>query len=333
MDIYLKKAILHIVDRETGEPIVSIRELDLAKEYIRDYLEKKIKKSSSAQTLVGTLEPNSAVGRLLKDGSQSFVEKSQQFVALWYEAYKQSETAPSCDVVFVQFEMDATEYLAFLKIDYMTGYTHFVDSDETGFYSELLLYQALLSPASKKAEESFVVRTDNLEYELVEKKYEFSSEKKVYFSTEVIQSLPCLSFDQTVKVIAKTAEKIGAKFDQSSVQLKADIQEALATSFAKEDTILLDEVAETVFKENITAKLSFKEEVLEQGITDQAPMIREVKELTTKKFGKQKIKLANGIELIVPMDVYRNPDYIEFVPQPDGRLTVVIKDFEGEIEE
>ena len=41
MDIYLKKAALHIVDRESGDPIYSQSELDLTKEYVREYLIKK----------------------------------------------------------------------------------------------------------------------------------------------------------------------------------------------------------------------------------------------------------------------------------------------------
>ncbi len=45
MDIYLKKAILHIIDRETGSPVFSQKELDLTKEYIRDFLQKKIQKN------------------------------------------------------------------------------------------------------------------------------------------------------------------------------------------------------------------------------------------------------------------------------------------------
>ena len=44
MDIYLKHAILHIVDRQTGDPVFSQVELDLTTEYIRDYLTKKIQK-------------------------------------------------------------------------------------------------------------------------------------------------------------------------------------------------------------------------------------------------------------------------------------------------
>lgn len=84
-------------------------------------------------------------------------------------------------------------------------------------------------------------------------------------------------------------------------------------------------IAEKVFKENITAKMAFKEEVQEQGFVPEAPPVKEVQEISEKKFGKQKFKLSNGIELIVPVDVYRNPDLIEFVNNPDGTISVMIK--------
>ena len=60
----------------------------------------------------------------------------------------------------------------------------------------------------------------------------------------------------------------------------------------------------------------------------QAPLVKEVKEISEKKFGKQKLKLSNGIELIVPLEVYRNPDLIEFINNPDGTLSVTIKNVE-----
>ena len=64
MDIYLKKAALHIVDRESGDPIYSQSELDLTKEYVREYLIKKIQKLSSAQTKTGTLAEDSTFALL-----------------------------------------------------------------------------------------------------------------------------------------------------------------------------------------------------------------------------------------------------------------------------
>ena len=67
MDIYLKKAIMHIIDRETGSPVFSQQELDLTKEFIRDFLQKKIQKISSAQTKTGQLSPESMMAKQVQD--------------------------------------------------------------------------------------------------------------------------------------------------------------------------------------------------------------------------------------------------------------------------
>ena len=39
-------------------------------------------------------------------------------------------------------------------------------------------------------------------------------------------------------------------------------------------------------------------------------------------------KMDNGIELIVPLDVYRNGDLIEFVNNPDGTVSIMLKNIE-----
>ena len=65
MDVYLKKAVLHLIDREAGDPVFSQVELDLTAEFIREYLTKKISKLSSAQTKTGTLVEHSEISRML----------------------------------------------------------------------------------------------------------------------------------------------------------------------------------------------------------------------------------------------------------------------------
>ena len=106
------------------------------------------------------------------------------------------------------------------------------------------------------------------------------------------------------------------------------MKEAVYESIEETGELAVEEVAAKVFKDNITAKMAFKEEVAEKGFVDRAPLLREVKELTEKKYGKQKLKLSNGIELIVPLDVYRDPNLIEFVNNPDGTISVTIKNVE-----
>jgi len=105
MDIYLKRAILHIIDREAGDPVYSQVELDLTTEYIRDYLTKKIQKLSTAQTKTGVLVENSTIGQLANVAESDFTQFSEHFVARWYDTYHQSEDAPSADVFIVLYEI------------------------------------------------------------------------------------------------------------------------------------------------------------------------------------------------------------------------------------
>ncbi|MBO0481973.1 nucleoid-associated protein [Candidatus Enterococcus courvalinii] len=325
MDIYLKKAILHIIDRETGSPVFSQKELDLTKDFIRDFLQKKIQKISSAQTKTGHLAEDSQFAKSIQHFSEDFIVASEEIVTRWYEIYQESEEAPSADVFVVMYEVDTELYVALLKVNYREAYTHFVDADETGIENKLILNRAILGSKSQKADEAIAVNLRELSYELLEKKYEFSGKKEWYFSEKVIESVPAPSLEQNVKVIQKVAKQIGKKFETEEFDMVADLKEAVYDTIEEKGRLDHEMIAEKVFKENISAKMAFKEEVQEHGFVPEAIPVKEVQEISEKKFGKQKFKLSNGIELIVPVDVYRNPDLIEFVNNPDGTISVMIK--------
>ncbi|MCD1025900.1 nucleoid-associated protein [Enterococcus sp. SMC-9] len=331
MDIYLKKAILHIIDRQSGDPVYSQMELDLTTEYIRDYLTKKIQKLASAQTKTGSLVVGSAFEALASQAQNDFVQVSEQLVARWYDVYSQSEDAPSADVFVVLYELDTKMQLAFLKVNYNDGFTHFVDSSESGLNNQLIINRAILAGKSQKADEGITIDLTDMVYELIEKKYTFSGEKNFYFSTRVIESQPIPSLEENVKVIKKVAEKIGKKFEAASHDVVADVKDAVYEAIEENGQLEVKEVAQKVFKDNITAQMAFEEEVVEKGFVNQAPLLREVKEITEKKYSKQKLKLSNGIELIVPLDVYRDPNLIEFTNNPDGTISVMIKNVEDVI--
>lgn len=328
VDIYLKKAIMHIIDREAGSPVFSQKELDLTKEFVRDYLQKKIQKISSAQTKTGTLAADNAFTKLIQSSQEDFISASEQLVQRWFEVYQESEEAPSADVFVVLYEVDTVMHLALLKNNYREAYTHFIEADEEGIDNRLILNRAILGSKSQKADEALAVDLNSLTYELVEKRYDFSGKKQNYFSEKVIESVPAPSLEENVKVIQKVAKSLGKKFETEEFDLIADLKEAVYDTIEEKGRLDHEMIAEKVFKDNVTAKLAFKEEVQEKGFVPEAAPVREVQEISEKKFGKQKFKLSNGIELVVPVDVYRNPDLIEFVNNPDGTISVVIKNVE-----
>ena len=47
-----------------------------------------------------------------------------------------------------------------------------------------------------------------------------------------------------------------------------------------------------------------------------------------KKFENQKLSLSNGIELIVPNNVYQDAESVEFIQNDNGTYSILIKNIE-----
>ncbi|WP_208422945.1 nucleoid-associated protein [Latilactobacillus fragifolii] len=328
MDIYLKQAILQVVDRELGDPIYSQQGLDLTNGNTRDYLINKIKKLSSAQSKTGVLRQDAALASILRDATADFIGVSQRLVEKWYTVYQKSDDAPSADAFVVLYEQDAQAYLAFLKVDYHQAFTHYVNAEEGPLMNQLIIHQSILSNKTQKADEGFAINLQTFGFELMEKKYTFSGEKMPYLSTNVIESEPAPSLEENVKVVKKAAEKIGKKFEVAKHDVVANVKEAIYNTLETTGEIDPHQIATKIFKDNISAQSEFKAEMTENVSAEPAPISPAVREIAEKKYGKQKLKLSNGIELIVPIDVYQNPALFEFVNHPDGTMSVEIKNVE-----
>lgn len=70
-------------------------------------------------------------------------------------------------------------------------------------------------------------------------------------------------------------------------------------------------------KEEVIQKLD-KYHLTETDVTPQNPN-------TTKKFGKQNLITDTGIEIRIPMEQYQNKDKVDFITNPDGTISVLIK--------
>ncbi|WP_137597699.1 nucleoid-associated protein [Paucilactobacillus kaifaensis] len=332
MDIRFKQAILHVVDRELGDPVISQVGLDLTSVSVREYLTKKIEKLASEKAKTGTLVPTSTMATIIKTSEEDFTVMSQKMVAKWYEVYQTSEDAPSADVLIALFDQDEQLNVAFLKLNYHQSYTHLVNTNDQGqLANELIVHKSILAGKTQKADEGFRVNVADLSYELDEKRYTFSGDREFYLSTKVIESEPLPSLEESVKLVTKTAKKVGKSFDVPDREIIANVKEAIQENIEEHSSLDTQQIAQKVFKDNPSAQSDFKDSVVEKGYVDQVPMSNEVKQIATKKYGKQKLKLSNGIELIVPLEVYQDPNLIEFINNPDGTISVTIKNVEDVI--
>jgi hypothetical protein len=86
-------------------------------------------------------------------------------------------------------------------------------------------------------------------------------------------------------------------------------------------------LANDLFDQNLTARLSFvdqlKDVVTETIRFDEIDSSRQL-----KKFENQKLSLSNGIELIVPNNIYQDAESVEFIQNEDGTYSILIKNIQ-----
>ena len=83
----------------------------------------------------------------------------------------------------------------------------------------------------------------------------------------------------------------------------------------------------TFLNNNLTARLSFIDQVKE-AVPDLFNLMKLMPVASLKKFENQKLSLSNGIELIVPNNVYQDAESVEFIQNDNGTYSILIKNIE-----
>ncbi len=85
--------------------------------------------------------------------------------------------------------------------------------------------------------------------------------------------------------------------------------------------------AKRIIKEEIEENGSIKEEfdAKMEKYHMQKTEVKPQSEKTTRKFEKQYLKTDTGIEINIPMEQYQDINQVEFITNPDGTISVLIK--------
>ncbi|MGL4265848.1 MAG: nucleoid-associated protein, partial [Weissella cibaria] len=102
---------------------------------------------------------------------------------------------------------------------------------------------------------------------------------------------------------------------------------AIFDSVQEDGQINTADIAEAVFKGNISAKQAYQEVIADKEIETEIAVPNV--ERYEKKYRLQRFKLDSGIEIAIPMDIYQDRSKVEFVNNPDGTMSLVIKDIES----
>ena len=316
IDLYIKRIVIHQFTPNDTELILSDQLLTITPR-IDEYFRKKLSKVFSDEAKRGTFSEDNVFLSYLTD---DLMESSVKIAQLWKEEFVISDNQKTNDLVFIQFDKDGVEHFAFLRVALRENFTHISSDSE----SPIKVTQNNFPSAAQTPDEALVINRSNRNYYLIEKRIKHNGSFANYFSENLLQVQPEQSVKKSIKMVEQTAQKIAENFQQDDFAFQSKMKAAIYKNLEEEQELSPEKLADQLFDNNLTARLTFVDE-LKESIPEPIQVSDIDHSRQTKKLENQKLSLSNGIQLIVPNNVYEDAESVEFIQNPNGTYSILIK--------
>ncbi len=326
-DIHIKKAVLHILDTSINMPVLSNSGMELDGE-ISEFLEKHISKILEDSNLkkarfIGEVNTARDICMAVKTDESCFDEAGRAMATVIFDIMLKNVDITSGDLICCLFYINNEQHFGILKLNYKTGFTHYVNQREDGAINSIIRHKTLLPSDGQKIDEAALISLETGEIRLIEKAYEINGAKEFYLSQYFLNCTADLSDNQKLKIIDKVTQKINKKYYDEDFDKVAKLKKVVSESIEENREISVEAIAQEVFETNLEIREEYIQEIQKAGLKDEAIQIPE--KIAEKKFKTHKIRTDTGIEINFPLSYYDNRDMIEFANNPDGSISIIIK--------
>ncbi|MBP3578128.1 MAG: nucleoid-associated protein [Lachnospiraceae bacterium] len=325
-EIIIRSAIMHILDSTVGMPVLSDELLTLTPD-MNDFLRNHIYKVISGDELKTCVfdEENSEVYHLIQEFSEeNMVETTKKLAELLYSIMNANIAIPPADVFFVTYQMESRQHLAILKMNYKEVYMHYTSlNEEDGNVNDVMKQCCALPGNGGRLSEAVTISLEENTVQLIEKKAEINGTKVNYLSEVYLQCHAKMSQKTKLDIVTKAVDQINKKYFEDDFEKKMEAKSVIHNTYAEQGTLVPEEIGEELFGAVPEIKEEFVEKLEKYNLPKEEITVKNEK--TTKKFEKQFLTTDSGIEINIPMEEYNNKQHGEFITNPDGTISVLIK--------
>lgn len=324
--IFIKKAILHILDFNSGVTVLSDQELTVENS-VETFLLKHIEKSYQDQNLKpGVFYEDSVFRRKLAAYAQEetlgFVEFSRYIVDVMYDAISKSDKLDSTDVLVADITIDDRRLIGIFKCNNRVGFIHQVVQTEEGIKNDIINHYAIMPGLSQRIDEYAFVDPASEEIQFIDKKCSINGEESHPLSDHVLECTSTASPKATMDLVSAITKKVAENHGQNSVEAVTLAKSYIAENVQASAYLQPMELGEKIFQSSPEMRAEYVSEVQNAGLADS---VRIEPDFAMKKMKSHKIKTDTGIELSIPLDYFQNTEYVEFINHPDGTLSISLK--------
>ena len=325
MEIIIHQAILHVLDTTLDAPVLSGGGMELTAEktaYLQYHIEKLLASDEIRQCRP---LPDSAFRNELEH-NQDFIDLSCRIAGVLFDYMHAHTTIPGADLAVVDFTRDGAPWLGILKLNYKNGYTHYTETVEGAPVNSIIQQRACLPTQSGKVEEGALVNLTDYSMRLLEKKYDIDGHKEFYLSSVVFQYTQAEPEKKKLQAIQEAAAQAVKDAYEDEPHADAQVAMLIANQAADNDNqVSVEQVRQQLAEEYPLAAVPFDDYVEKSEVLEEAAAPVTVTPARIRRMESRSIRTANGIEVKIPTELLNSDSELEFLHDPDGSVSVLIK--------
>ena len=325
MEIIIHQAILHVLDTTLDAPVLSGGGMELTAEktaYLQNHIEKLLASDEIRQCRP---LPDSAFRNELEH-NQDFIDLSCRIAGVLFDYMHAHTTIPGADLAVVDFTRDGAPWLGILKLNYKNGYTHYTETVEGAPVNSIIQQRACLPTQSGKVEEGALVNLTDYSMRLLEKKYDIDGHKEFYLSSVVFQYTQAEPEKKQLQAIQEAAAQAVKDAYEDEPHADAQVAMLIANQAADNDNqVSVEQVRQQLAEEYPLAAVPFDDYVEKSEVLEEAAAPVTVTPARIRRMESRSIRTANGIEVKIPTELLNSDSELEFLHDPDGSVSLLIK--------
>lgn len=321
-------AILHILDFESAVNVMSQREFDLDTRAVRSFVTSHLRRArTSGDNKRGAFAEDSAFAGELKSfffGERDFIDLSQQIAEFVSGELAKAEKIESTDVFVADFEDDDdVRWFAVMLMNSRMAFMHEVAREGGEVRNDIARHYAILPSPSQKVASFALVRASTMDVYFQDKKRKIAGEDTFLIPDGLLQCETGVSGKEAIDAVTRVVEQVAEEHGANTAVALAKAKAAVAEAVEEDEELPPWDIVDEAFEDEPVMRDAIKASLQEEHLPERVPVERAQVERAAVR--NHKIRTDTGIEISFPAEMVDNPDYIEFVNEPNGLISISLR--------
>lgn len=330
----INHAILHILDFESSVNVLSARELDLDSRAVRSFVVSHLRRArTGTDNKRASFSEDSAFAGELKAflfGDREFIDFSQQIAEFFAGELAKADKAESTDILVADFDDDDdVRWFAVLLMVSRMAFMHEVDREGGEVRNDIARHYAILPSPSQKVASYAIVRASTMEVFYQDKKRKIAGEDTMIVPEGLLQCATGVSGKEVIETVTRIVEEVAEEHGANTAVALARAKEVVAERVEEDEELAPWDLAEEIFEDEPAMRERYEARAREERVPEHVPVERAQVERAAVR--NHKIRTDTGIEITFPAEMLRNTEYVQFVNEPNGLISIELKNI-GSIE-